>query len=120
MKHLLFISFLFLGFSLNAQTTSTNDTLAKYTFDELSEKFYAAKPDSLRAILYATYYINKAKLEKDTMQIADGYYFLSEITNNAEYFLKYWNDIIFQVLQFLLLAMISFLSIFGLLVSIRS
>ncbi len=75
------------------QAITKKDTLANYTFDQLSDKFYAAKPDSLKAVLYATYYIDKAKLEKDTLQIADGNYYLSDITKDSSYYVKYWNHI---------------------------
>ncbi len=94
MRQFIFISLLFLGFSLNAQTSTAKDTLAKYTYDELSEKFYAAKPDSLKAVNYAKYYVDKAKREKDTLEQADGNYYLSDITKDSIYFVSYWNEII--------------------------
>ncbi len=80
-----------------AQTSTKKDTLAKYTYDELSEKFYAAKPDSLKAVNYAKYYINKAKRERDTLQQADGNYYLSDITKDSIYFVNYWNEIIEKI-----------------------
>jgi YesN/AraC family two-component response regulator len=88
------IFFLFTVFNSTGQSVIEKDTLAKYTFDELSDKFYAAKPDSLKAVLYAKYYIKKAKQEKDTLQIADGNYYLSDVTKDSIYFVNYWNDII--------------------------
>lgn len=87
--------FLITGTSYSfGQTSVKKDTLAKYSFEQLSEKFYAAKPDSLKAVNYAKYYINKATREKDTLQTGEGYYYLSDITNDSDYFLKYWNKII--------------------------
>jgi len=90
------IGFLFLTTTLNCfgQTVSEKDTLAKYTYDELSEKFYTAKPDSLKAVNYAKYYIEKAKRENDTLQQGEGYYYLSDITKDSIYFVGYWKDII--------------------------
>ena len=68
--------------------------MSQYSFEELSNKFYEAKPDSLKAVLYAKYYIDKAKLEKDTLEAAEGNYYLSDITKDPSYFVDYWNDII--------------------------
>ena len=79
------------GFS---QEVKLQDTLARYSFEELSKKFYAAKPDSLRAVMYAKYYINKAQKEKDTIELGSAYYRLSDITRDSTYFVKYWNRII--------------------------
>ncbi len=94
MRHLIFISFLFIGFSLNAQTSTEKDTLAKYTYDELSNKFYAAKRDSLKAIFYAKYAIKKAKTENDTIELGSAYYKLSDITKDSIHFVDYWNGVI--------------------------
>ncbi|NVK53085.1 MAG: hypothetical protein HWD85_09135, partial [Flavobacteriaceae bacterium] len=85
---------LFIHCSLIAQETTRNDSLAKYSHEELSEKFYAAKPDSLKAVLYAKYAIIKAKKEKDTLELGSGYYWLSDITKDSTYYVNYWNDII--------------------------
>ncbi len=101
MKKKVFFGFIFISLysflgikSSLAQSHSQKDTLAKYSYEELSKKFYAAKPDSLKAILYAKYYIKKAKRDKDTLQEADGNYYLSDITNNLSHFINYWNKII--------------------------
>ncbi|MFT4575428.1 MAG: AraC-like DNA-binding protein [Polaribacter sp.] len=94
MKTFFCISFCCFFLLANSQNTIKKDSLSHYTFNELSEKFYASKPDSLRAVLFAKYYINKAKLEKDTLQTAEGNYYLSDITKDSIYFVGYWNDII--------------------------
>ena len=94
MKQLLLILFLSIGLFLNAQNKYQKDTLVKYTYEELSDKFYAAKPDSLKAVLYAKYYIKKAQNEKDTIETGSGYYRLSDITKDSTYFVNYWNEII--------------------------
>jgi hypothetical protein len=80
--------------SLFSQKVIEKDSLSKYTFDELSDKFYAAKPDSLKAILYAKYHIDKAKREKDTIQLGKAYYKLSNITSDSTYFVGYWKQIL--------------------------
>ncbi len=94
MKHILFICLFFFFTISYAQTNIQKDTLAKYSYEELSKKFYAVKPDSLKAILYAKYYIKKAKREKDTLQEAEGNYYLSDITKDSIYFVNYWNKIL--------------------------
>lgn len=76
------------------QHKSQKDSLHKYSFKELSEKFYAAKPDSLKAVMYAKYYIKKAQRAKDTIKTGEGNYYLSDITKDSIYFVRYWNDII--------------------------
>ncbi|NVK53384.1 MAG: tetratricopeptide repeat protein, partial [Flavobacteriaceae bacterium] len=94
MKNVFLILLFIFNYNLYAQETTRNDSLAKYSHEELSEKFYAAKPDSLKAVLYAKYAIKKAKKEKDTMQLGSGYYWLSDITKDSTYYVNYWNDII--------------------------
>lgn len=93
-KYFLFIVVYFLFVSQNFSQTIENDSLSKNSFKELSEKFYAAKPDSLKAVLYANYYIKKAKSIKDTIELGSGYYRLSDITRDSTYFVNYWNKII--------------------------
>lgn len=91
--HFLWV-FLLINTSLVSQNTNQKDSLARYTFEELSNKFYAVKPDSLLAIMYAKYIIKKARKKKDTLELANGYYFLSDITKDSTYFVSYWGDII--------------------------
>ncbi|UZO82102.1 helix-turn-helix domain-containing protein [Aquimarina sp. ERC-38] len=50
----------------------TNDTLKKYSFDELSDK-YSSCEDSLCKSIYANYYLIKAKKVKKSNYIAEGY-----------------------------------------------
>jgi len=76
------------------QAITKKDTLANYTFDQLSDKFYAAKPDSLKAVLYANYYVEKGRREKDTIETGEGYYYLSDITKDSTHFVSYWDHII--------------------------
>ena len=92
--HTIILLLCFSATSLFSQKVIDKDSLSTYTFDELSDKFYAAKPDSLKAVMYAHYIINKATQEKDTLQTADGHYYLSDITKNPIYFIDYWKGII--------------------------
>lgn len=77
-----------------SQDSYENDTLKKYTFSELSDKFYASKHDTLKAIIYANKYISKAQEINDTIEIGNGYYYLSDITKDSSHFLDYWNKVI--------------------------
>ncbi|GGG98956.1 hypothetical protein GCM10011416_16510 [Polaribacter pacificus] len=78
-----------------AQTkTEVNDSLKAYSYRQLSEKFYASKSDSLKAIIYAKAYLTKATLAQDTMEIANGYYFLSDVTKDPSYYINYLTEII--------------------------
>ena len=86
--------FCFSATSLFSQEMREKDSLNKYTFEELSKKFYAAKPDSLKAVMYAKYYIDKAKRERDTLKISDGNFFLSDITKDFTFFTEFWEIII--------------------------
>ena len=81
------------NFSLNGQRIK-KDTLAKYSFVELHDKSYAAKPDSLKALLYANYHLKKALADKDTLNIASSYYILSSINKDTLSFVNYWNTIL--------------------------
>jgi len=87
---------LFCCFSLLAtsQNTIEKDSLSKYSFKELHDKSYAAKPDSLKALIYAKYRLKKALKNSDTLNIAFSYYILSSITNDTLSFTKYWRKII--------------------------
>lgn len=93
-KKLKFFTLLFLfTANINCQNKIKTDTLSKLSFNELATKFYAAKKDSLKAVLIAEFYIRKAKQENDTIELGEGYYFLSDITKDAKYYLNYWNEI---------------------------
>ena len=87
------IYFLFLS-NLYSQKEVVSDSLSKYSYSELSNKFYAAKKDSIKAVLYANKYISKAQKINDTIEIGNGYYYLSDITKDSSHFLDYWNNII--------------------------
>lgn len=79
MKIKLLLLIIFIGYNFShAQAVSKKDSLKKYTYEELKEKFYdcnyGGKPESAKLI--AQYYLIKAKKEKKQSQIAEGYAFM--------------------------------------------
>lgn len=94
-KYFLIIVVCFLFVSQNfSQTTIENDSLSKYSFKELYNKFYQVKRDSFKAVLYAKYAIRKASYENDTIELSNGYHRLSNITKDSTHFVNFWNKII--------------------------
>ncbi|AZA80451.1 hypothetical protein C1637_23040 [Chryseobacterium lactis] len=89
-----FILLFILSNILNAQSnTAGKKPLEKNTYQELENAFYNSKPDDIdgkRSI--AKYYVKKAKSEKNTTQIAEGYVMLhlDETLPNA---LKYLDSL---------------------------
>ncbi|MBQ4821831.1 helix-turn-helix domain-containing protein [Aquimarina sp. MMG016] len=56
----------------------------KNDYQYLKERYYDYKgKDTLQASEYAKMYLAKAKQEKDSIKIADGYYYLSWVNNNT-------------------------------------
>lgn len=87
-----FFVILFFVIKVDAQE---RDTLSFKKFKELSDLFYKNEKDSLFALKIANVYLKKAKYHKDTIKIADGYYFLSSVyENNKNLFLTYNDSII--------------------------
>lgn len=76
------------------QHKSQKDSLANYSYKELLEKAYTAKPDTLRALIYAKYHLKKSIKSSDTLNIASSYYIINSITNDSIPFIRYWNKII--------------------------
>lgn len=70
------------------------DSLATYSYRQLGDRFYASQSDSAKAIAYASAYIKKSQSMKDTLNMATGYFLLSDITKNSKHFVNYWNNII--------------------------
>jgi len=68
-------------------------------YQKLVAKFYANLDDSLlvKAQTYASTYLSKAKKERDTIKIANGFYFLS-LSNHGERSQQF-NDSIIDVIQ---------------------
>ncbi len=74
------------GFSQEINTKLDNTLLNNASFEELKDGFYKNENNLSIASLYAETYLKKAKKNKDTIRIADGYYFLGSI---VDYHLAY-------------------------------
>ncbi|AVF49567.1 MULTISPECIES: helix-turn-helix domain-containing protein [Weeksellaceae] len=74
MKHLFLLLVLIFSNLFFSQSNIT-DSLKKFNYNELKEKFdyYYNNDKSLEAKRIAKYYLQKAKNEKNTLQIAEGY-----------------------------------------------
>ena len=88
--------FLFLCFSLNTllNAQTQNDSLAKYSYEELKESI--GKNEHIDIELSKQYtlgYLSKAKREKNKIQMAEAYYLLA-VFNNDSIALKYSDSII--------------------------
>ncbi|MDQ0065160.1 helix-turn-helix domain-containing protein [Chryseobacterium lathyri] len=91
MKITFLLLFLSIGCNLlYAKINNSIDSLKKYTYKELQEKFYNynydGKPE--RSKLIAQYYLSKAKKENNNSQMAEGYAFMY-INEDKENALKY-------------------------------
>ncbi|GAA4273526.1 AraC family transcriptional regulator [Aquimarina gracilis] len=69
------------------------DSSKEKSYQFLADQFYANEQDSVVSRTYANKYLSKAKLDHDTIKIADGYYFLSSISK-SEVAQKYCDSII--------------------------
>ncbi|MEM6718321.1 MAG: helix-turn-helix domain-containing protein [Bacteroidota bacterium] len=91
----LFFLFLCLHTFLNAQTQ--NDSLAKYSYEELYERINDTKfANRELSKIYNSTYLNRAKIDKDTIKISRGYFYLSlyHQDENPEVSFKYLDSII--------------------------
>jgi AraC-like DNA-binding protein len=68
---------LFLLTSSFCLSQNKNDSLHKYNFKKLADKFYENESFSAKATLYAKAYLKKAKETNDSIKIADGFFFMS-------------------------------------------
>jgi AraC-like DNA-binding protein len=85
------IFLLALSMSLCAQHNI--DSIKDLSFEELKRHFEKSYVDTVKDLIYANIYLEKAKKDKDTLKIADAYYFLSTFYS-AEAALKYTDSII--------------------------
>ncbi|WP_435262285.1 helix-turn-helix domain-containing protein [Tenacibaculum sp. nBUS_03] len=90
----LFIITLILSLKINAQQSNVLDSLTKKSFQELTDLFYASKPDIAKAIQYANANYLKAIQEKDTMEMINSKYILADIKNNSNIFLNFCDSLI--------------------------
>lgn len=72
---------------------TTIDSLSNYSFQNLADKFYKSEDSLSISRIYAIEYLNRAKIKKDTIRMADGYYFLTQITSDSIH-LKYNDSIV--------------------------
>ncbi|MBC8755296.1 helix-turn-helix domain-containing protein [Kordia sp. YSTF-M3] len=88
--------FLFLCFTafLNAQEQQQNDSLAKYSYEELKELIDNNENENIESSkIYTLGYLLKAKKEANRLRMADAYYLLA-VFNNDSLALKYSDSII--------------------------
>ncbi|MFT4698175.1 MAG: AraC-like DNA-binding protein [Flavobacteriaceae bacterium] len=81
----LFIFLVLIFTQLNTSAQNINDELSSSnTYEALLVLFNKYKSDSINAKQIATHYIDKAKTEKDSIRIAKGYSYLSQISKASE------------------------------------
>ncbi|MBP2833177.1 AraC family transcriptional regulator [Aquimarina sp. U1-2] len=68
---------------------SSFDSLQQRDYKYLKKYIYAFAKDSVKAIPYARYYLEKAKREQDTLEIVNGFYYFSGITKDEKISEKY-------------------------------
>ncbi len=84
MKYIRFyVHIFFLFFYIHSATGYQGNELESKedSYQFLASKFYANEKDTVTATVFANRYLIKAKRDNDTIRIADGYYFLSNITS---------------------------------------
>ncbi len=77
--------------SLDAQYNV--DSIRNLSFDELKKNFEKSFVDSVKDLIYANVYLEKAKKDKDILKIADAYYYFS-IISEYKAGLKYADSVI--------------------------
>ena len=94
---LLFFMVLYSGYSQNKQAFYIPDSLKNKSYKELYKKYNFNYSDTVKLKIYAAAYLHKAKNEKDTVRIANGYSqfaSLSAIKNNR-LAINYCDSIVF-------------------------
>ncbi|MGR7813987.1 hypothetical protein [Lacinutrix undariae] len=89
---LITIATLFLSTALQAQKTT--DTLSTLSYEEIKTQIRTHKNDTLTRDTYLKAFVEKAKREKDTVQLLDGYLFYHLLINNELVQIKYSDSII--------------------------
>jgi len=92
----LFFMALHSGYSQNEQVFYFPDSLKNKSFKELYKKYNLNHSDTVKLKIYATAYLHKAKNEKDTVRIANGYSQFASINSisNLSLAFKYSDSII--------------------------
>ncbi len=83
-----FLPILFLtGISIygyNAQQQYATDSLLTSSYRQLAAGFYEHEQDSSKAMKYAKAYLHKAKVEKNPIRMADGYFYHASLHTGVE------------------------------------
>lgn len=94
-KTITFSLLFIINLTTNSQNTAFSlDSLSQKSFSELTDLFYENKPDTIKAIKYASTYFLKALRKKDTMKMIRGKQLLADIKNNENIYLNYCDSII--------------------------
>ncbi|WP_299119102.1 helix-turn-helix domain-containing protein [uncultured Tenacibaculum sp.] len=88
--------FFFTIFQIFNSNAQQKDSLDFKSFKELAKLYYDNEKDSLITKKVAEKYLQKAKLKEDTIKIANGFYFLTNVfKKNDKLYLSYNDSIIF-------------------------
>ena len=75
--------------------SQTKDSINTFSFDELTEKYYKYKfTDSLKAKFYVDIFLDKAKKEKDTINLIGGYGLLGQILKKDSIYINFIDALI--------------------------
>ncbi len=95
-KKLLSKIILFLLFSTKVFAyQDTSDVNQNLDYKSLRKEFYKNKKDTIKALFYAQKYLVKAKKDNDTLKIANGYYYISIVSQNE--ICQQYNDSIIEI-----------------------
>ncbi|MCS3532553.1 helix-turn-helix domain-containing protein [Chryseobacterium sp. JUb7] len=93
MRYICSVLLLLLCISIHAQNNFT-DSLKKYSYSELQQKFYQYNNDDKeKAKQVSKYYLQKAKTENETDQIEEGYV-LAHLSENQDISLRYLDSLL--------------------------
>ena len=91
----LIASLLLLLFCLPIASQNADNTAIDSSYDYLADKYYQYKfTDSIKARNYINIFTRKAKKNKDTLEVANSYFFWSEIKNNKNIYLNHLDSMI--------------------------
>ncbi|WP_299220994.1 AraC family transcriptional regulator [uncultured Aquimarina sp.] len=91
---LFLILFLFLNTNTVFAFQTSFDSLLTKEYTYLKKMVFKNAKDSSKAIIYAQSYLFKAKKDRDTSKIADGFYYFSRITQDEKITEKYADSMI--------------------------
>jgi hypothetical protein len=91
---ILLIFYLINSNTVSCQIKTEKDSLNDYSLKKLSKILDDKNLDSINAVRYAKAYINKAKFNKDTFEIAIGLFYLSSINKDTSLVVNYWKNVI--------------------------